>query len=392
MPRKPQQLSGVFEKNPGSGVWYIRYRQDGAFVRKRIGDRATAIDALNRVRLIKATGQGVVAKTAKGLTLTQDEIDGSKHLGVRIGELCDAYLAYIQDPNNPRRPKDQVNPPHRLAVIKEQFGNRAAGSIMPYEVEDWLTGMGKAPATLNRYRSTFSSVYRHAMERAKVTTNPVRQMSQFKVELPHPRWLLPAEEKRLRDVLQKKIDGCPASHQLTKLALRVHPIELTFALGTGLRKSNQYSVTWEDHVDMESREFHLPPNMTKRGKALTIPMIDDVYEALVELQEIQTEIAQLQRPRASRHRPTSRMKANGRVFSISENREWWAAALKDAKIKNFRWHDLRHSFATRLMAHTKNLKLVQEACDHASITTTSRYAHVNRDELAAGMAGLNRTR
>ena len=51
---------------------------------------------------------------------------------------------------------------------------------------------------------------------------------------------------------------------------------------------------------------------------------------------------------------------------------------------------IQHTFATRLMMHTGNLKIVQEACGHANITMTARYAHVSQNDLATAMAGLNR--
>jgi len=390
MPRKQQEISGIFEKNPGTGIWYIRYRAGGKSVRKRIGTRAAAVECLNKVRLINITGQGVVAKSAKERTLTQDEIDGSKHLGVTVGQLCIDYLSHIQDEANPRRPSDQINPPQRLRVIGEAFGERSALSVMPYEVEDWLKSLGKKPGTLNRYRSTFSSVYRYAKGRAKVSVNPVRDTRQFKVQLPNPRWLQPDEENRLRAVLNDWIAACPEHHRIKRLFLRCHPIELTFALGTGMRKGNQYAIRWDDHVDFPLRAFHLPPSMTKTGKAQTIPMIDDVFDALEELRYIQQEIAEIQSESKSSGKPAQRMVADGRVFNISENREWWAAALEQAKIEKFRWHDLRHTFASRLVEAGANMKVVQEACGHASITMTARYAHVSNRTLQDAMALLNR--
>jgi integrase len=341
MPRKQQEISGVFEKNPGTGVWYIRYRAAGKSVRKRIGARATAIECLNKVRLISTTGQGVVARSARERTLTQDEIDGSKHLGITVGQLCADYLSHIQDPANPRRPSDQVNPPQRLRAIGEAFGDRSALSVMPYEVEDWLKSLKKKPGTLNRYRSTFSSVYRYAKERAKIRINPVRETMQFKVQLPNPRWLQPDEEEALRTVLNGWIAACPEHHRIKRLFLRCHPIELTVALGTGMRKGNQYAIRWDEHVDFPLRAFHLPPSMTKTGKAQTIPMIDDVFDALKELRDIQRDIAAIQSEGKSSDKPAQRMVADGRVFNIAENREWWGAALEEARIEKFRWHDLR---------------------------------------------------
>jgi len=385
MPRKPQDVAGIFEKNPGSGIWYVRYRPTGgASVRKRIGNRQQAIDYLNKVRLIKATGEGVIAKSAKERTRTKDELDN----GVTVNVLCDEYLAHIQSPANPHRPSDQFSPPQRIRAIREAFGDRSAVSVMPHEIRSWLQGLGKKPATLNRYRSVFSSVYRHAKEEGKLTVNPIRDLKQFRVELPHPRWLQPDEEKRLRSVLARWINECPDHHKMRKLFLRCHPIELTVALGTGMRKGNQYALRWDEHVDFALRQFSLPPSMTKTGKALNIPMIHDVCIALEELQQIQAEIAALQAEDPDRHR--QRMVSDGRVFNTSENREWWGAALREAGVMNLRWHDLRHTFASRLVEAGVNMKIVQEACGHASMAMTARYAHVNNKQLHDALATLNR--
>jgi integrase len=380
MPRKPNVITGVFEKNPGSGIWYVRYRPTGgALVRKRIGSRADAIEYLNKVRLIKATGEGVIAKSAREITRTKQELDN----GVTVGKLCDEYLEHIQSPDNPERPADQFSPIQRIHAIKEAFGDRSAVSVMPFEVRSWLMGLGKKPATLNRYRSVFSSVYRHAKEEGKLTVNPVRDLKQFKVELPDPRWMSPEEEDRLRDVLARWIQECPPEHRLKRLYLRCHPIELTVAIRTGLRKANQYALRWDEHIDLKNRKISLPPSMTKTGKALRIPIVPAVYEALKEMQKIQKEIEQIQSEISDQER--QRMVANGRVFNTSENREWWAAALKEAKIKDFRWHDLRHTFATRLMESSKNMAIVKAACGHGSIATTTRYAHVNDDAIRKAM-------
>jgi integrase len=126
--------------------------------------------------------------------------------------------------------------------------------------------------------------------------------------------------------------------------------------------------------------------MTKTGKALNIPMINDVYDALREMQDIQREIAEIQSEDCDKDR--QRMVADGRVFNISENREWWKAAKKAAKIKRLCWHDLRHTFATRLMASTKNMKIVQSACGHGSIVTTNRYAHVDNQQMHDALSNL----
>ena len=119
-------------------------------------------------------------------------------------------------------------------------------------------------------------------------------------------------------------------------------------------------------------------------------MIDDVFDALKELRDIQRQIAAIQSEGKSSDKPAQRVVADGRVFNIAENSEWWSAALEEAKIEKFRWHDLRHTFASRLVEAGANMKVVQEACGHASITMTARYAHVSNKTLQDTMALLNR--
>ncbi len=384
MGRKTKQVAGVFEKNPGSGIWYIRYRAAGTLVRKRIGSKVAAVDAINKVKYIRSSGEGVLAKSAKKPSFTQEELSRKNIVGVTVSQLCADYLMWMQDEANPRRPSDRINPRQRLQVVQDAFGERPAESLLPYEIEDWLRSLGRKPGTLNRYKSTFSSVYTYAKSRRKVTVNPVRDVQHFRVVNSLPRWLELAEEEKLRSVLGDWIETCPDHHQLRKLFLRCHPLELTVALGTGMRKGNQYDLRW-DQLSFELRQIYLPT--TKTGKPLTLPMIDDVYDALLELREIQAEIDAI---RKSNPTEAIRMASNGRVFNISENREWWNAALKEAKISNFRWHDLRHTFASRLAQAGANMKVIQEACGHASISMTARYAHLNQAVLKDAMSVLNR--
>ena len=151
-----------------------------------------------------------------------------------------------------------------------------------------------------------------------------------------------------------------------------------------------YAIRWADHVDMDQHAFNLPPSMTKSGKAQTIPMIDDVREALIELQGIQRELVELHAEADELDKEPQRMVAGGRVFNISENREWWKAAKAEAGVKDLRWHDLRHTFASRLVLAGYNMKIVQEGCGHQSLAVTQRYAHINQETLADAMASLNR--
>lgn len=368
MARKKNDVKGVYEKYPGSGVWYIRVMTADGNLRKRIGNREEAEKALATIQLAKVTHQPIANLRARGETL---------------GKLCDIYLDHIENPANPEAPSDIYGIKIRIRAIREAFGNRVASTVQASEIRRWLVDMGKKASTLNRYRSVLSSVYRHAKEEGYVSTNPVRDLKQFRVELPHPRWMRSDEEKRIRAVLQRWIEECPPDHKLTRLYLECHPHELTLAMNTGLRKRNLYSLRWDEHIDMETKYFRLPPDMMKNKRALNLPMIGKTYDALLDLERIRKEVAAVKDGAND-----SRMVDDGRVFLMKENREWWEQARAEAKVKGLRWHDLRHTFATRLVENGVHLSVVQKLCGHSSHNTTTRYAHVDDRQIQEAMKTL----
>lgn len=122
--------------------------------------------------------------------------------------------------------------------------------------------------------------------------------------------------------------------------------------------------------------------VTENGKARNALIIDDVAAALKQLKEMDIERRGLsaQKPNTS---PTDT------VFAKSENKKCWAAVLKAARIKNYRWHDNRHTFCSWLVQAGVHLKVVQEAAGHSSIASIMRYAHFAPSQVVNAMAVLN---
>ena len=77
----------------------------------------------------------------------------------------------------------------------------------------------------------------------------------------------------------------------------------------------------------------------------------------------------------------------GRRYPITYGglKSQWRCLRKRAGVEGFRFHDFRHNFGSKLLRETQNLKLVQRAMNHANITTTTRYAHVLDDDVAAAL-------
>jgi integrase len=389
MPRKATPVEGVFEREEGSGVWYARFKINGKLVRKSFGrNRAAAINHVEKARTLRRSGEGIVPDTAKRAVLTIPELEtlgGS----VTINELCDDYLKHVQ--GRPDLFKDQRNPPQRLDLIRAAFGHRPAASVRPWEIEDWLNsvkrrstrGDGRVtraplkPGSLNRLKAHLSAIYQYGKLRDKVQVNPARDVKQRRMKNGVIRWLKPEEEERLRAALLSHIETKAHLSSYQERFVRHRICELDIALGTGMRKGEQYGLKWSD-IDFDQRVITLRD--TKNGESRLVYMIDDVVAAFERLRELNLD------RRAGRNDPAP----VDVVFAIGDNKKWWAQALKDAEIENFRWHDLRHTFCSRLAQNGVGLKVIQEAAGHKTIAMAARYAHMDQTSLRCALAVLNR--
>lgn len=389
MARRPKDVRGV-NYRPDRGTWEAQYKAGNSRVRKNFLDRDSAIAWLKTAKGLRhKEGSASLPASAVEPLLTlaeKKELQEQRAISLLLGELCDQYLAHIQNPKNPERPKDQVNPPQRVGAIKEAFGERSAMSLQPHEIKDWLISLGLAAATLNRYKSTLSAVYAYAKERKLVDFNPCRDIPHFTVTLGHPRWMSDAEEDKLRAVLERWIAETPEDYEMTRLDFREHPNEITIGSQTGMRKGNQYALKWAD-INFRLRLITLPD--TKTGVPHTVPMTDDVYAALKDQQAIQ---ARMHEVRGDKQ--TKRMKLDGRVFTIRENREWFDKAKREAGIRDLGWHQLsRHTAGSRLAANNANQKVIQEVLGHKTIAMSARYTHLSKAHVWSEMnAALSRSR
>lgn len=376
-----EKVEGVYERVKGSGRWYARYWQDGQKVRKSFGrDKDAAVAYLEKARLLKRTGEGVVPTTAKRPVLTHAEMKAEVS-GVTVESLCDLLLKHIQNPKQAHKYKDQANPPRRLGQIKKEFGGRIASGVKAHEISDWLESMDTAPATRNRLKTTFSAVYRHGARKGKVSVNPARDVASEPVGEGVIRALSDKEEERLRKVLQGDVDACGPTKPTLKERAQHHIYELDVALGAGLRRGEQYKLTWPD-IDLEARKIDV--KNTKTGADRVVYMNEDVYRAFKGLKALSLH----RKPRAADMPNNS---APDVIFALGDNKKWWASATKRARIKDLRWHDLRHSFCTRLAENGANAFVIMKAAGHKSSQTSARYIHLGEKTMRKAMEGLNRT-
>jgi integrase len=87
-------------------------------------------------------------------------------------------------------------------------------------------------------------------------------------------------------------------------------------------------------------------------------------------------------------------KVKGQRYPVTYNglKTEWKRHRKRSGIKDFRFHDKRHDFATKLLRDTGNLKLVQKALNHSNIKTTTKYAHVLDQDVANAIEAMQEKR
>jgi integrase len=228
-----------------------------------------------------------------------------------------------------------------------------------------------APATVNR---STTEVLKKLFTRAKAWGVRFDKEPEWKRH-----WLLEPQE-RVREL---------KSSEATKLddATRddYRPI-MDFASASGLRLT-ECLLRWSE-IDWDSKRIE---KQGKNKKRVTAPITPVVRSILWPLRGHHDEFVFTYI--AKRTRKAEKL-VRGQRYPITRSglKTAWRRLRAASGVKDFRFHDKRHDFATKLLRDSKNLKVVQKALGHASITTTTKYAHVADDEVAAAIEAMQKSR
>lgn len=206
---------------------------------------------------------------------------------------------------------------------------------------------GVSHATVNRMLEVVRAILRRAeREWEWIEKAPYIRM------LPEPkrrvRWLKREEAMRLIDCSPKHLKGL-----------------IRFSLATGLRKSNVTGLTWQQ-VDLERRVAWIHADQAKAGRSINVPLNDDALDVL--------------NSQIGKH-PEYVFVYRGKPLQET-NTKAWKNALKRAGIQNFRWHDLRHTWASWHVQGGTPLAVLQELGGWESSEMVRRYAHLGCEHTA----------
>ena len=150
---------------------------------------------------------------------------------------------------------------------------------------------------------------------------------------------------------------------------------VTLALHTGLRRGELFGLQWRD-VDLAASRLTVRGDEAKSGQTRHVPLNTIAATALATWRDHEAEDGGRDRLRWRGGRA-----ARG-------HQEGWAALLTKASIRDFRFHDCRHHFASKLVMAGVDLNTVRELLGHSDFKMTLRYAHLAPEHKAAAVARL----
>lgn len=234
------------------------------------------------------------------------------------------------------------------------------GSALLGDFERARLATGVTSSTVRRDLACLSSVFGRAEEWEWVTSNPVKPFKRgrgkagLREGAARTRYLSPGEEAA---VLGKASPRLKAA--------------MMFAIDTGLRKEEQFSLTWAD-VDLDAREITVRAEIAKSGKARRVPLQDRARDVLLALARGLGEVPVFQTEAGARYGQTSHWHYDG-----------LQAACKRAGVKRCSWHDMRRTCGCRLLQDLHlRIEAVSEWLGHGDVRITQqRYAFLKIDML-----------
>ena len=260
----------------------------------------------------------------------------------KLVDLAEEYLKWAE------RQRSYKDKKRCIRQLIEVFGNHDVEDLNTREMEQWQSRRLKynKPSTVNRLLATLKHMVNKGTQWGMASDSVLKQVRNVK--------LLPENNRRLRflsiEECQRLIECC---HKDLK------PI-VVVALNTGMRRGEIFGLKWEQ-VDL-SHGFILL-DVTKNGERREIPINTTLEYLFKEM---------LQRSIASKY-----VFAGKTGKPLTDIKTGFHTALRKAGIHDFRFHDLRHTFASQLVMAGIDITSVKELLGHKSLTMTMRYSHLS---------------
>ena len=297
---------------------------------------------------------------------TRYEIDTGKVTkeSLKKRRLSDAIEKYITD-ELPNKQKNAHNEAQHLRWWNARIGHLQFSDISPSLIAEHRDKLLKEPgqhgkplaaSTVLKYLCSLSCVFEIAIKEWHwIEKNPVRMIRKPHVSNTRTRFLSEEELKVL-------LPACKESRNPYLYFIVV------LALSTGMRRGEILGLRWED-LDFEKKLIVL--TKTKNGSIRYVPMVDASFRILKNIYDNETILD-----------PSHNIFPSLNPERYIDIRSAWHAALNRAEIKNFTFHDLRHSCASFLAMSGATQRDIAEILGHRDLRMTYRYTHLSQSHLS----------
>jgi len=334
--------------------FYIEFYDHGKKLREHIGSSRPLAETVYKKRKVQQ---------AEGRFL-----DIKKENRIKFENFTDEYFELHCKVNNIKsfNTADKCN----IKALKEHFSGLFLNEITPHKVQTFKSERARTvyqlkdsktkmitPATVNRQLTCLKSIFNKAIAWGKFEgANPVKGIKLFKEN----------NAARLRFLEQEEI-----TKLLANCIAPIKPIVI-IAINTGMRRGEIMGLKWRD-IDFKRGIIHL--YNTKNGEKREIPANENVINTLI----------------AVRKHPQSELvfvKDNGEPYG--DFKKSFFTACQKSGIKDFHFHDLRHTFASHLVMSGVDLNTVRELLGHKSLAMTLRYSHLSQSFKKQAVEGLTK--
>lgn len=326
-------MGSVFKR---SGSWVIEYKDQNGILRRK---------AVGKIGVItKAAAREILNKRERQIKLGEYDL-----LDAEIPRFSDYSKEYIAYQRDVKQIRSHERTRECVTHFARYFGTKKLSEIRAEDIDIYKQkrlSEGIKQNTLARELQVIRNLFNHAEKRNKFFgKNPVRESG-----IPHfndkkERFLTPDEQQRLLDVCSNHMKDI-----------------LQIALNTGMRRGEILGLMWE-WIDFDENIIHLPQTHTKTNRARKVPINDIVRKIFLE-RKLLSGGSEFVFP--SEESKTGHLEWLRRSFST---------ACKLAKIEDLRFHDLRHTAATRLVESGIPLHAVAKLLGHSTVRVTERYSH-----------------
>jgi integrase len=316
----------------------------------------------------------------------QVEVDIQTGMYIRQSQSGMKTVANVMDEYErmvlPRKKRGGIDNVAALRYWRKHLGAYSLSTVTPKLIEDYRDRLARgiisgdkpvAAATVLRYMMALSSAFSHAVNWGWCEHNPVKTAAKPKVNNNRIRYLSDDEHERL-------LTACRASDNKDLYLV------IVLALSTGMRKGEIMGMRWESIVFYDERGFAklvLGVEDTKNSTQRSVLIASHAYELL-------------RQRRTSAITGWAAHTVTGFVFPSAFNpsrpvdlRAPWKSALLKAKIKHFRFHDLRHTAASYLAMNGATTLEIKEALGHKSTAMAERYSHLSRSHVDEVVLHMN---